>query len=233
MIRVAHCRILEPLPDGMLSRENRHYLENVLRLRAGDSFTVTDGKGKEAAARILAHGRYEIDSWVDPQREPEIEVALFPGVTKGDSFEWLIEKAVEMGVARIVPVFTERSVIKTVSSSKLDRWKMIALSAMLQCGGCRVPEITVPEGFSEIKPPPDETGAFFLHENSISGALRGLPSACTSKIWLASGPEGGFTDREVEYLQDAGWRAVWLGKRLFKSETAPLVALADILINRE
>jgi len=228
-VLVPHARVLEPDAGGVLSDENRHYLERVLRLRAGDAFTVTDGTGRETIAILGAQGSYQLREWTEPGREPAAKTTIYCAVSKGDRFEWLIEKAVEMGVRRIVPLLTSRVVAGTPGRAKIDRWRKIAVTAMLQCGGCVMPEVAEPLPFRELPRPSGDVRPVLLHEIPMAVSLRELPKAEKPELWLASGPEGGFDPNEVKTFLDAGWQAVWLGKRLFKTDTAPVVALARLL----
>lgn len=228
---VPHARVIEPELKGKLSEDNRHRLERVLRLREGDKFIITDGMGHEAEAVLEKSGAYTAADWQLPGREPEPEVTIFAAISKGERLEWLIEKAVEMGVVRVVPVIAERCVVKSPGAGKVERWRKVAATAMLQCGGCLLPEVTDPVPVNRLPAPDADTTAILLHEEAMSVSLHGLPSeaAARRRIWLASGPEGGFADAEVESFVKAGWQPVWLGKRLFKTDTAPTIALANLL----
>ena len=227
---VPHCRITELQPDGNLSKDNRHRIERVLRLRIGDRFIITDGTGRETEAILEKDGKYSIEKWYEPQREPNIEVTLFIALSKGDRIEWIIEKAVEMGVAKIVPIITERCIVKDPSKNKIERWQKIAETAMIQCGGCFLPEVSPTTELTKLPLPPSDVLPLFLYEEKLDYSLSGLKSLTNKrKIWLLSGPEGGFSDSEVVFFKNSGWETVWLGKRLFRMDTAPIVALANIL----
>lgn len=228
---VPHARVIETELTGKLTEDNRHRLERVLRLREGDHFVITDGCGHEADAVMGRSGAYSAETWLTPGREPEVDVTLFAAVSKGERLEWLIEKAVEMGVRKIVPLMAERCIVKTPGDGKVDRWRKIAATAMLQCGGCVLPEIAEPVKLTKINSPAKDTLAILLHEESLSVSLHELPQTDSGRcrVWLASGPEGGFSESEVKFFIENGWQPVWLGKRLFKTDTAPTVALANLL----
>ncbi len=228
---VPHARVIETALSGRLSEDNRHRLERVLRLREGDAFVITDGCGHESNATLGRSGNYNAEAWQSPGREPEMTVTLFAAVSKGERLEWLIEKAVEMGVRRIVPVLAERCIVKDPGDGKVERWRKIAATAMIQCGGCLLPEITDPVKLLNLAAPPADALAILLHEESLSVSWHELPQTdAGTQIWLASGPEGGFSDSEVDFFINKGWKPVWLGKRLFKTDTAPTIALANLLI---
>ncbi len=228
---VPHSRIVEVNHDGKLTKDNRHRLERVLRLRPGDKFVVTDGCGKESEAILENDGNYSIVSWYEPNREPDIDVTLFIALSKGDRLEWVIEKAVEMGVRKIVPLISEHCIVKEASDNKLERWQKIAETAMIQCGGCLLPNVEAPLKLFNISKPDSTTLPLFLYEENMNYSVSGLKDIPSDikKIWVISGPEGGFSDSEVKFFKDSGWKTIWLGKRLFRMDTAPIVALANIL----
>ena len=226
---VPHARVYQPELCGTLSDDNKHRLERVLRMRPGDSFIITDGLGQEAVAILGKDGSYQGKEWVEPGREPEVEVTLFAAISKGDRLEWLIEKAVEMGVKRIVPLIANRCVVKKPSTGKVARWRKVALTAMIQCGGCCLPEVSDPIRLADIETPAEEVLPILLHEEPLSVSLKELPAKEKKQIWLASGPEGGFDDSEVDFFLKNNWKTVWMGKRLFKTDTAPTIALSCLL----
>ena len=228
---VPHARVIEEELCGTLNKENSHRIMTVLRLREGDSFVITDGYGHEANAVLGKNGNYSAEEWKTPNREPHIEVTLFAALSKGERLEYVIEKAVEMGVKKIVPVICERCIVKNPGNSKTDRWQKIAATAMIQCGGCVLPEVSSPILFDDLPTPNEDTLPILLHEESLELSLKSLPNTVKNKkkLWLSSGPEGGFTDNEVKGFIKSGWQPVWLGKRLFKTDTAPIVALSILL----
>ncbi len=235
---VPHSRVYEPVENGLLSAENRKYLERVLRLKKGDRFFITNGNGCEIEAVLEDNGCYSGVQKTTPAREPPLGIVLFAPILKGERFEFLVEKAVELGVSRIVPMIFGRSVVGFPSDQKIRRWEKIALSAMLQCGGCLKPEIGPVTTVEEL-PKPDKTQiAVFLHEVPDPRSI-GVPVSDflhqkdKKEVWLISGPEGGLTEIEAELLRKNGWVSVWLGKRLFRADTAPICALSALILPRE
>ena len=227
---VPHCRIIETEPNGCLNKDNRHRIERVLRLRPGDKFIVTDGCGKEAEAVLEKDGNYSVVSWYEPEREPNIDVTLFVALSKGDRLEWVIEKAVEMGVRKIVPLISDYCIVKEVSNNKLERWQKIAETAMIQCGGCLLPEVSPPLKLINIPKPGADIFPIFLYEENLNYSVSGLKEIPSDikQIWVVSGPEGGFSESEVSFFKDSDWKTIWLGKRLFRMDTAPIIALANL-----
>lgn len=234
-VDAGHARVWESSPtgDGALSPDNRHYLERVLRLRPDDAFQITDGAGREGDAVLLSGGRYRLSGELHAGgREPETEITLFVALIKGDRFEMVIEKAVELGVRRIVPVATARCVARPPASGKLERWRKIALAAMLQCGGCRLPEVADPVAMPNVPVPAEGVLPLVLHEARISDHWSGsgqLPRPAPV-TWMFSGPEGGFTDGEVASLIAKRWHPTWLGPRRFRADTAPIAALSALIL---
>ncbi|MBI3039430.1 16S rRNA (uracil(1498)-N(3))-methyltransferase [bacterium] len=219
-----------------------------MRVKIGDEFFLTDGNLKETSAKLSTHGHYSIDAIDDcyfPDRELKFKVTLFPGVTKGERFEWLVEKAVELGVTKFVPLFAKRCIVSSISQNKLNRWGKIAISAMLQCGGCQTPTIEGPISLDQV--PIVSTGirGFVLHPISfLDGRLgkksysierfspKTLPEffeQIPSEIWIASGPEGGFIEDELVMFHEKGWEVSHLGNRIFRAETSPIVAISKLM----
>ncbi len=200
-----------------------------MRLRPGDDFVITDGQGNEAEAILGPQGSYSAEKWSTPEREAAIELHLFAALTKGEKFDWLVEKAVELGVRRITPVMTRHCVVKKASDNRLDRWQKIALSAMLQCGGCILPEISAPVELAAI-PAPQHVCATVLYEYDAESKIHNLDQCRnTRECWLFTGPEGGFSPEEISMLKERGWHSLWLGPRIFRAETAPIIAISTIL----
>ncbi|GAB4278161.1 MAG: 16S rRNA (uracil(1498)-N(3))-methyltransferase [Candidatus Rifleibacteriota bacterium] len=227
----SHARVFEAEVSGILSKDNRHRLERVMRLRDGDKFILTDGGGKEAVAVLCKAGAYKIIEWAEPKTELPVEITLFAAVSKGERFDWLVEKAVELGVRRIIPVISRFCVVKYPSEAKIERWQKIAVSAMLQCGGCVLPEIEKPVLLAEIPSVPKDVRAIALYEAEAEKCFSLKDLANNMHIWLFSGPEGGIASEEIDLLRRNGWQSIRLGKRILRAETAPMAAVSAIAAN--
>ncbi|MCS7253324.1 MAG: 16S rRNA (uracil(1498)-N(3))-methyltransferase [Armatimonadota bacterium] len=225
-----------------LHGDTAHRLINVLRLRPGDAFALTDGKGNEMRSRLIKAQRdealVEIYEVTQPSREPKGHICLAITVLKGERFDWLIQKAVELGVREILPLLTRNCVVRISrddSQRKQKRWLSIAISAMEQSGGCVLPIIHEPTSLSEALARAKHFDArIMLHE----GAERALHQAVGELVMAKSavlfvGPEGGFDDAEVEEAVSHGVVAVNLGRRILRSETAAIVGTAIILHHLE
>lgn len=213
------------LPPGA----SRH--AQVLRLQPGDGVTLFDGRGGEWSAEVSAMGRKAVDVVVgahDP-RDPELalDVTLALGMPANERMDDLVEKATELGVARIQPLVCERSVLR-LSGERADRkrehWQAVAVSACEQSGRTRVPVIE-----------PVRALPAWLRDAAPAAALRvvlstsdapPLPSAPAGAVVTLSGPEGGLTVNEEAAARAAGFVPASLGPRILRADTAPLAALA-------
>jgi 16S rRNA (uracil1498-N3)-methyltransferase len=216
-------------------------LANVLRLRAGDEITLFDGSGVEAQTRIerldARSGTATVVERCMGAPEPRVRIHLYQSIAKGDRFEWLVEKATEIGVASITPLITARSVVRTTTDApRVDRWRRIAMEAAEQSGRSAVPSVNAPARFEAAI---DSAGGVLLlpYERagddapSIQQALDARIDNlfASSAVSLFIGPEGGFEDTEITRAVETGATIVSMGVRILRSETAGLVATALVL----
>ncbi len=215
-----------------------HRIINVLRMRLGDEFALTDGEGNEMRARIITMQRGEVVAEVyevsQPSREPNMHTCLAVALLKGERFDWLIQKATEIGVREILPLLTRNTVVRASRDElhkKRKRWLSIAISAMEQSGGCFVPTVHEPTSLSEaLVRMKDCDVRIMLHEGArltlrqAIGELR-----CVKSAALLIGPEGGFDDAEVKEAISHGAMVVSLGKRILRAETAAIVGASILL----
>jgi len=219
--------VRQPLSEGAaveLAAGQANYLGNVLRLGVGAELLAFDGLSGEWLARISEAAKKRMVLSVERKtREaesiPDVWLAFAP--VKRAQTDWLVEKATELGAARLVPVMTHRTVAERV---RLDRLESIAIEAAEQCGRTRVPEIVEPMKLArfieELDPArnlyfADETGG-----EPLVSALREGPAA------ILVGPEGGFTDEERAFVRGSRASAISLGPRILRAETAALAALS-------
>ncbi len=220
----------------LLPEEVPHALR-VLRLQAGDAAELLMEGEKWSAEICSIEGQRVICRLQGrlPSAEPGVEVTLFQGLPKAEKMEWVIQKATELGAARICAVAMERSVAKIggrEADKKRERWQKIACEAVKQSGRCRVPEVRICT-LSEAAEMARDLDLFLVpwEEESglrLSGALakREKPQG---RIGLLIGPEGGISKNEVELLRQAGALPVSLGRRILRTETAALAALAAVM----
>lgn len=215
-----------------LDTETAHYLRDVLRLDAGDALTVFDGTGGEYAAEVAAVGRREValrvEEFRDRDAESPLRVALGLGVTRGERMDYAVQKAVELGVARIAPLMTERCVVRLDAARWTQRaahWRKVVISACEQCGRNRPPELDEPVKLATWLGA--QSGLRLFCDPRASIGLRELAHPAGS-VCLLAGPEGGFSPEERESARAAGFTPVCLGPRVLRAETAALAALAAL-----
>ena len=205
-----------------------NYLGNVLRLKEGAELLVFDGASGEWLARIAEVGKKRMRLTVEQlTREPEVmpDVWLAFAPVKRAQTDWLIEKATELGAARLVPVVTRRTIVERV---KLERLEAIAIEAAEQCGRTRLPDIDEPLPLAHFLRHRDPSRTlYFADENGGEPAAAAfIPGAAA----ILTGPEGGFTDEEREAVRAAPNAVpISLGPRILRAETAALAALATYM----
>lgn len=215
------------------------YLTRVLRLGTGDGVTVFDGKGRvyEAFIRKINGGEVvlSLSRAVVDDTEPRVKVTLLQAIPKGDKMDLVVQKATELGVARIIPVLTERVVVHLDgdrAAKKQERWQKVAREAARQCGRSAVPVVGAVCAFEEalaVAAPGDSLRLMPWEGEeklSLRSALQGKDPAA---VTLFVGPEGGFSRAEVEAAKACGFCTVSLGRRILRTETAGMVVLALVL----
>ena len=226
-----------------LTREQQHYLNRVLRLQAGDRFIAMDGRGHwwSAVLEVRETGLFaSIAEEIAENRELPVEVTLMAALPKGNGFDEVVRQAAELGVASIVPVTSDRTLLKP-SSQKVDRWKRIAAEAAEQSERQIVPTILEPVSFDVAIEDCGQKYRFIclargenrhLWDCLVSlepphfPLIRGEQDREELSIVIATVPEGGWTDSEVKRAIEFGFEAVSLGSRILRAVTAPIVALS-------
>ncbi len=234
-------RIFVPLEDiekkqGIkLNADKSHYLTSVLRCKKGDAISVIDGKGKayEAAIADISKENVFIDviNEIQLDTESSLNLILCQGILKGEKMDLIIQKATELGVKEIIPLITERCIVK--ETRKVKRWQKIAEESAEQCGRTVIPTIHEPVEFRllfTVHCSQQMNGFIFWEEGGLSlkDAISKLaihPSAY-SPIYLFVGPEGGFTAEEVDLSEEHGLIKTTLGKRVLRAETAAIASVA-------
>jgi 16S rRNA (uracil1498-N3)-methyltransferase len=214
--------------------EVRH-IRRVLRLKAGDEIIVFDGSGKEYEGTIVEEGPssvvIRIQNIFCSKRESHLEVTLAQSLLKGEKMDYLIQKATELGVKKIVPFFSSRSVPLLEKSGRLKRhhrWERIAIEASKQCGKGVVPKIEFLQDYSEMlqTASPDTLRLILWEKEGVR--LKEVLGKLVEKtgVFFIIGPEGGFGQEEVEEAKKAGFFPVTLGRRILRAETASLCLLS-------
>ncbi len=210
-------------------QETRH-LARVLRLRPGDSVQVVDGRGTEFTVRLesietrAAAGTILARS--SSVTESPLAITLAQGIPKGDKMEWIVRTVTELGVTRVVPLLTERSIVRLEPGRWRDRarrWQRVAKEAAKQCGRAVIPTVDAPRSIQELA---DAERAADLRLCFWEGERRGLREILdaargpVASALLVVGPEGGLAPREVETLRGRGFTSAGLGPRILRTETA-------------
>ena len=239
------------IADGIitLTGEDAHHIARSLRMAVGDGITVCDMQSNEYDCRILSFDedrevRAEIRSVKPAENEPPCRVLLFQALPKGDKLDTVIQKAVECGVCEIIPFESERCVARMkpeAEERKTERRRRIAAEAAKQCGRSLLPEVSPTVSFETAlsRAAACDVGLFCYEGDGTRplGAIlreeaeRLASPGCTVAVVIGS--EGGFSPREAGAAAEAGMRAVGLGKRILRAETAPVFVLSCLVLATE
>ena len=203
-----------------------------LRLREGDAVVLFDGTGGEHDASLLriVRGRCtaRISERRDVERESPLAITLALGISAGDRMDYALQKATELGVTRILPLSTERSVVRLApgrAERRLAHWRGVAVAACEQCGRNRLPRIEPVTELDALLAEPREDLKLML---APEGAARLATMSRSEAIFVLVGPEGGLCARERQAALSAGFVAVQFGPRTLRTETAPVAAIAAL-----
>jgi 16S rRNA (uracil1498-N3)-methyltransferase len=225
------------IEDGILKIEGDEvkHIRKVLRLKRGDEVFIFDGSGKEYAGTIVKEGPFSVsikvrNSFFSPE-EANLSITLAQSLLKGEKMDYLIQKATELGIKRIVPFNSSRSIPLLEESRRLERhhrWEKIAIAASKQCGRRVLPQIDPPGDYPQIlESVPEGSLRLILWERGgerLKDILK--PIGKEKEIFFIVGPEGGLSQKEVEVATKAHFIPIALGKRILRSETASLCLLS-------
>lgn len=223
--------MLRPGQDLWLDGERAHYLVRVLRVRIGESIVLFDGRGGEYPAVIGAISKQAVR--LQPQAhlardvESPLRIRLIQGISRGERMDFVVQKATELGVHRISPVHTERSVVRLRGERAEKRsahWERIIQGACEQCGRNALPLLDAAVDLAALLGTSLAGARLILHTRN-AGSIAGLQPAAR-ELNLLVGPEGGFTEAEVSQASNAGFVPWSLGPRILRTETAALAAIA-------
>ncbi|MGR6034153.1 MAG: 16S rRNA (uracil(1498)-N(3))-methyltransferase [Candidatus Nitrosoglobus sp.] len=232
-------RIYSSLPlsvDSTVALDERSlpYVVQVLRLRLGAELCLFDGQGTEyqavlevverrrAKARILGQIKRNVESM--------LRITLGQGISRGERMDYALQKAVELGVSRIVPLSTKHSAINFSSEraeKRLRHWQGVVISACEQCGRNYIPPVDSPQSLTDFLGTHHE-GLKVLLDPKSNRPLKELPSPLDKRLTLLIGPEGGLNETEIKQAQQADFTGVRLGPRILRTETATVAALASL-----
>ena len=228
-----HCDVrLGPGAQLALAPEAAQHVAKALRLKAGDTIVVFDGRGGEYEAAIQRIDKDRVDvkvgAWRDAETEAALPVGLVQGLPEADKMDWIIQKSIELGVAWIQPVTCDRSVVRLSAERALKReahWRRVAVAACEQSGRNRIPEVRPTLGFMSWIALPAQGLRWALTPGAPPLAGEPRPAGA---VELVVGPEGGLSEREHDLAASQGCVPVSLGPRVLRTETAPIAALAAI-----
>ncbi|HEY0675677.1 MAG TPA: 16S rRNA (uracil(1498)-N(3))-methyltransferase [Immundisolibacter sp.] len=235
-MRIPRLYVDQPLESGAdcaLGQRAHDHAVKVLRLRAGDALCLFNGQGGEFAA-VLARGAdgallAQVGEFTPDRRESPLAVRLVQGISRGERMDYTLQKAVELGVADIVPVVTEHTVLRLEgerAQRRLAHWRGVVVAACEQSGRTRVPPVAEPCGLEEYLARDDAAaGTGLLLDPSAPQALATLQDL-RDPVSVLIGPEGGLSAAERQLAQAAGYRPVRMGPRVLRTETAAVVALS-------
>ncbi|GAC1308147.1 MAG: 16S rRNA (uracil(1498)-N(3))-methyltransferase [Steroidobacteraceae bacterium] len=205
------------------------HVAKVLRAHGGDPVILFNGDGREYQGVIEYVRGTRVQAAVGPgvevDREPPLAVTLVQCLPRGDRMDFIVQKATELGVRRIVPVLSQRSVVRldaTQGRTKVDHWRAVAINACEQCGRNRLPLVDAPDTLMNFLGRTGTAASRVLLDPEAPLS----PFSPVGEIEVAVGPEGGFADEERDAFRLAGFSGIRLGPRILRSETAALVALA-------
>lgn len=210
------------------------HIAKALRMRPGEALTLCDGKGTDFDGVLETVTDRQVTVRISASRpsqaEPTLAVTLYQGLPKGDKMDWIIQKAVELGVTAVVPVATRRSVarLEGKADKKQERWQRIAAEAAGQCGRGMLPSVERPLSWSQALSRLSGEPALVFYEGG-GRPLRELVTPSTRRLSVFVGPEGGFDPEEIDAIRRQGGGVATLGPRILRCETAPLAALTLLM----
>jgi 16S rRNA (uracil1498-N3)-methyltransferase len=230
--RIYHPGEYEPNDEITLSPEASHHLITVLRMSVGCLITLFNGAQRESQSTIIsAHKKHTVLKILNTHlvdRESPCHIHLGQGIAKGDKMEWIVQKATELGVAEITPLFTQHGAVKQEKArfeKKWQQWQAIALNAAEQSGRTKIPLIHFPTDFEDFVHQSIAHPKYILDPYSSSKFKQILPHTLPHAILLI-GPEGGFHTEEIAMAKTNHYDHVSLGPRILRTETAAITALS-------
>ncbi|MFA6098000.1 MAG: RsmE family RNA methyltransferase [Patescibacteria group bacterium] len=217
-------------------RQIVYQLTKILHLKKDDLFIIFTPQAEYQLALIQTDGKTVQTAVIEtskPSREPKKKLTLYQSLLKKDKFEWILQKAVELGVQTVVPVVSDNSIVREISANKQGRYQKIIQEATEQCGGLNLCHLEKTVDFSQAvsqaaKNPGQKIIAW---EGEGKNKLAGIIDPQISEYHLFIGPEGGFSPQEIDLAKTNNIQIVSLGKRILRAETAAIAALAVILLS--
>jgi len=208
------------------------HIVKVLRLKAGDCIEIFDGHGLQCTSHIAHINKQQvvldIDHCEPVSRESPLSITLIQGIARGERMDWALQKATELGVNRLIPVFMARSVVKLDSKrteSRIRHWQGITTHACEQCGRNVLPRLEVPADSLAAALDIDQSDSRFFLDPDSSFRIKQIKTQ-PGALCLIVGPEGGFDNSELVLMQSLGIQGLGLGPRVLRTESAGIVALS-------
>lgn len=231
VMRLSRFFVDTPLAVGrcLLPEAQAHYVGRVLRLAEGDAVQLFDGSGFEFLGQIFSCTKKQVEVELTErfsgQPESPLKLWLGQGLSRGERMDWVIQKATELGVTAITPLFSERCEVRLKderADKRLAHWRQVSISACEQCGRSVLPQIHSPQSLEDWLAQVEADLKLVLHPVAEPLQSHAQPQSLAFLI----GPEGGLSEQEVQQAQGAGFLSARLGPRVLRTETAPVVALS-------
>lgn len=210
------------------------HLVRVLRLGPGDRVQLFNGDGRDYEAELLAAGKRSAQARILGSRavdnESPLRITLAQGIARGEKMDWILQKATELGVARIAPVASERTEVRLDAERAGKRsahWRGVVAGACEQSGRARLPELLAPAALSDFLAG-EASGRRYALDPGAATSLGALDLVAGDSICLLVGPEGGLSERDLAMARAAGFEGLRLGPRILRTETAALAAIAGL-----
>lgn len=228
-------------PELIIRGEDAHHISRVLRMKPSDRILVVGNDGQAGVAELVSFCDSEITAVlcepVEDYSEPPVKVSLAQCLPKSDKMDFIVQKAVELGVNTIYPIAAERSVVKYDSKKRLDRqdrWQKIAAEAAKQCRRNKIPQVAPVQCLQDLFATLGQNATIvMLYEGSTPLGIKAFLKECpTDHVVLLIGPEGGFSPAEVQMCQRHKVVGITMGPRIMRTETAAIAALSIVLYEK-
>lgn len=225
-------------PEMIITGDDVRHISKVLRMQPGDKCIVVAPDGGAALAAVKSFTSSEVNlsliAVIDDNKEPPIKIILVQGLPKSDKMDYIVQKAVELGVSEVIPMAAAHSVVQYTDSKKtarVERWQKIAAEAAKQCRRSFIPRISNIQSLNEILASLDcRAEIIMLYEGQTKVRLRDiLTTSKAESIAIIVGPEGGLSDDEVKLASQRGAAIATMGPRILRTETASLAAVAAVM----
>ena len=239
-MRVTRVHVELPLAAGIeieLPESAANHLVRVLRLAVGDTCVLFNGDGHDYPARLVEVGkrmlRVEVGAGTMVDNESPLRMVLLQGVARGEKMDLILQKATELGVASLHPLYSQRSEVRLEGAradKRLAHWRGVVVAACEQCGRAKVPDVAMPLSLVQALTKLPDSGLRLILAPDAEASLSRVELDASQTVILAVGPEGGWSPQDLTQLVAAGFTGVRLGPRVLRTETAGLAALAALQV---